>query len=384
MLCLAASASARTCAGTCSQSFTFRPPYVQAYSGTGPYWKVRCVKLVPSGGKHNLFTFLYRNGVAANDPIYARIGALEISANWKDEWMDGVREQWWNVDLYASEGHFYSVSVKNQPSDTVHDIHTRHGDLAGCGTFGHFLWEVIFDYVEGGTATPTPTNTPSPSHTPTNSPVQTATPSNTPTPALDSDNDGLGDHLEGYPPLPGQGNRYVPDSDGDGLLDGEEDANRNGARDAGETDLRNRDSDSDGYLDGLETARYLSNAFSAASPGPGLDGDGDGLLVYFDPNDNHRDVDADRFLDGYEVAHLTFGAESSAAQRPPLGDVNGDQAVSNVDALIVQSIFLGLTHPLAFAAAHADANHDGHITNVDALVLQSFFLGLLPQFPPGF
>ena len=44
------------------------------------------------------------------------------------------------------------------------------------------------------------------------------------------------------------------DSDGDGLLNGIEDANGNGVVDLGETDPLNPDSDGDGLLDGVEDA----------------------------------------------------------------------------------------------------------------------------------
>jgi uncharacterized repeat protein (TIGR01451 family)/MYXO-CTERM domain-containing protein len=44
-----------------------------------------------------------------------------------------------------------------------------------------------------------------------------------------------------------------PDTDGDGLLDGEEDADRNGRVDAGETDPNDPDTDGDGFWDGLDT-----------------------------------------------------------------------------------------------------------------------------------
>ena len=66
--------------------------------------------------------------------------------------------------------------------------------------------------------------------------------------ALDTDGDGLGDSLEtvlGTNPLDA-------DSDDDGLTDGAEDANHNGALDSGETNASHSDSDGDGIQDGTE------------------------------------------------------------------------------------------------------------------------------------
>jgi len=64
----------------------------------------------------------------------------------------------------------------------------------------------------------------------------------------DSDSDGLNDNIEallGTDPS-------NPDTDGDGLLDGEEDANHNGLVDPGETNPLRRDTDGDGFGDGYE------------------------------------------------------------------------------------------------------------------------------------
>ncbi len=65
---------------------------------------------------------------------------------------------------------------------------------------------------------------------------------------LDRDGDGLPDALEDTMCT----DPDVADSDHDGLLDGEEDANQNGIVDAGETDPCDADSDNDGYSDGEE------------------------------------------------------------------------------------------------------------------------------------
>lgn len=201
-------------------------------------------------------------------------------------------------------------------------------------------------------------------------------------PPPDGDHDGLPDDVEGEPPDETQPNRLLADSDGDGLLDGEEDANRNGRTDPGETDPRRRDSDSDGWDDKIEIAFLASDPLNPASP-PGLgDGDGDGLPTPLDPNDARADSDGDRYADAYEAGKLDLPAVADAGRFFPLGDFNIDGRVSNKDSLMIQAFFLGKTLPEAVVYDHSDANRDGYITNGDALIVQAFFLAtelLLPR-----
>ena len=68
----------------------------------------------------------------------------------------------------------------------------------------------------------------------------------------DADEDGLPDELERSGENPTD--PANPDSDGDGLLDGEEDRNRSGSVDPGETDPNNPDTDGDGIPDAEEAA----------------------------------------------------------------------------------------------------------------------------------
>lgn len=199
----------------------------------------------------------------------------------------------------------------------------------------------------------------------------------------DADNDGVPDAVEGWPPQAGQGNRHLSDSDGDGWSDGHEDANKNGRYDAGELNLRNADTDGDGIEDRVE-ARMGSDPRNAASPaGPLVDNDNDRLPAGVDPNDSVPDMDGDRYADGYEYAVLGLAAVTAAPQRPALGDLYADGVISNVDALVAQSLFLGIASPDAFATGNGDGNRDGHVSNADALIVQSYFLNLLPRLPAG-
>ncbi|MBI4599559.1 hypothetical protein HY732_01410, partial [Candidatus Uhrbacteria bacterium] len=118
----------------------------------------------------------------------------------------------------------------------------------------------------------------------------------------DSDNDGLPDNVDPNP--------NNPDTDGDGLLDGQEDRNRNGRVDHGETDPTNPDTDHDGLLDGQED----KNKNGIVDPGEtnplDSDTDGDGLLDGVDPypldttrpgRSTTTDTDGDGVPDAIEI-----------------------------------------------------------------------------------
>lgn len=196
----------------------------------------------------------------------------------------------------------------------------------------------------------------------------------------DMDGDGIADAAEFNPDVatPATGtNRYLWDSDGDGLSDGYEDANRNGTRDAGELDPRDRDTDDDGIRDGVEVFLLQSNPLNGASPGALTDADADGLPVPFDPNDTTADTDSDRYADGFEAIACGIGAVSNAQQVAALGDLDCNFGPTNLDALMAQSVQLGSApHGLFSGESNGDVNRDGFVTNLDALVIQSWFVQL--------
>jgi tetratricopeptide (TPR) repeat protein len=80
----------------------------------------------------------------------------------------------------------------------------------------------------------------------------------------DQDRDGLSDEVERSGANPTDPTN--PDTDGDGLLDGQEDANHNGKVDPGETDPNKADSNGDGKSDG-EEAGQAGAAAGAGQPG---------------------------------------------------------------------------------------------------------------------
>lgn len=267
--------------------------------------------------------------------------------------------------------------------------------IVGASQRQEVMARVIGFFDLGTTPTSTPSNTPSPTTAGTSTPTHTLThtatptPSRTPTPttALDTDNDGLPDSVESFMPAAGQSHALLADSDGDGLGDGVEDVNKNGIRDSGETGTRLRDSDGDGLWDGME--RKLeppTDPLNALSPLSYVDQDGDGLPAPPDLFDNLADIDGDRYIDGYEYVTVGFAAMGEASVRPSLGDLNLDNQSTNLDALVAQSLFLGLIHHSnalfgGSGFSNSDVNRDGQITNVDALVIQAFFLGSLAHYP---
>lgn len=104
----------------------------------------------------------------------------------------------------------------------------------------------------------------------------------------DSDDDGLDDNKE---VMETKTDPSKADTDSDGLLDGEELARK--------TDPKNPDSDSDGLLDGDEVKKYETNPLVADTDGDGLS-DGDEVQTY-NTNPKAKDSDGDGLSDGDEV-----------------------------------------------------------------------------------
>ncbi len=102
----------------------------------------------------------------------------------------------------------------------------------------------------------------------------------------DSDRDGLTDQQEselGTDPL-------QEDTDGDGLLDGAEDANQDGWHDLGwETDPLSADTDRDGIADGVEDKDHDGQVLAGETDALDADSDKDGLL------DGQEDRNSDGF-----------------------------------------------------------------------------------------
>lgn len=350
------------------------------------------MNLVPAGMRHL--------------PVYMTEAGNGATGPYPDANNGFINAMWRNI-------HTWNQNPANQPIRSCHFYRWRNFDQWGIetkpGMIADFLSAMDNAYYWRDPAASTPTPTPStpslatatptlptqptatwtatatriPSFSPTPTQTPTRTPSPTRTPGPDYDGDGIPDAIEGYPPAPWQSNRYFPDSDGDGLHDGAEDTNRNGLPDIGETYTRYQDSDGDRLEDGVEVHLLFSNPLLATDPGTWTDGDGDGLPSRVDLNDGNPDTDSDRYGDLYEAQMLGLAAAYDPGIRPSIGDANGDRLVTNLDALIMQMIFLQMTLPELHQVGNCDPNRDGYLTNVDALVVHSFFLQLTPRLPAG-
>lgn len=113
----------------------------------------------------------------------------------------------------------------------------------------------------------------------------------------DSDRDGLPDQAETQAQNPTDPNN--PDSDGDGLRDGQEDKNGNGQVDAGETDPNNPDSDGDGVPDGAEEQAQQGQQNPAQEPQTGAEDGQPGQAVPSDA-EGLTEEEAERYLQALE------------------------------------------------------------------------------------
>jgi len=80
----------------------------------------------------------------------------------------------------------------------------------------------------------------------------------------------------------------------------------------------------------------------------------------------------------FMVIMFTLTGVSLTAQQP--GDVNNDNSVTIVDALLVAQFYVGL-NPQVFDRSLADINSDGAIDIVDALIIAQIYVGLQTPVP---
>jgi len=161
----------------------------------------------------------------------------------------------------------------------------------------------------------------------------------------DTDGDGVADALDNCPqdPNPGQA-----DTDGDGVGDAcDNDIDGDGLDNVMElslgTDPVNPDSDGDGLTDGEEVNLYLTDPLKTDSDGDYLD-DGEEVNVY-GSSPNHDDT----------------------GDLAPRG--NPDGTLNAGDLVVLMRLVLELETPDTRETALADMNHDGHLNAADILLL---------------
>jgi len=153
----------------------------------------------------------------------------------------------------------------------------------------------------------------------------------------DSDNDGISDGIE----FRNGTNRIAPvsrDTDGDGILDKDEDLNKNGIVDANETDPMNPDSDGDGLWDGNYThygglayrIYYVGEKTYGTNPRD-VDTDKDGLNDFIEVvgwdiyvNDFKYHVTSNPKASLSDIDNLTDKEEYELGTNPKNNDTDGD------------------------------------------------------------
>lgn len=129
------------------------------------------------------------------------------------------------------------------------------------------------------------------------------------------------------------------------------------------------------FIDGQEVDRNSNMTINPADMGntlnnfigrsqweqdPYLNGEVDDFRVY------------NRALTALELEEFFFGNNSEKA-----GDVNSDNSINIVDALLIAQYYVGLPLSGVFIEDFADVNCDGFINIVDALLVAQYYVGLI-------
>jgi hypothetical protein len=135
-----------------------------------------------------------------------------------------------------------------------------------------------------------------------------------------------------------------PDTDHDGIPDGEEDANHNGRLDAGETDPRNWDTDGDGLSDKEERDGFLVTRYPVGGTSGRFkrsfvvrvftdptkaDTDGDGISDWNEVNTFARKAEADGSVPSIGLAAIA--ARESRAVSKPVWSIRTDPTKADTD-----------------------------------------------------
>lgn len=177
----------------------------------------------------------------------------------------------------------------------------------------------------------------------------------------DLDNDGIPDGIEKNACT----DFSDADTDDDGIPDGTEDANYNGAVDAGETDPCDIDSDSDGIQDGTESGYTLSDI--------GQDTDTNVFQPDLDPTKTTypliADTDDDGTPDGQE--DLNHNGRLDSGETEPsgfqIGDIDSNGVINMQDAILALQILAGF-NPSDINQS-SDINKDNKISMQEAIYI---------------
>ena len=80
------------------------------------------------------------------------------------------------------------------------------------------------------------------------------------------------------------------------------------------------------------------------------------------------------------ILFFYLGLTLVSAAALPLGDANGDAAISIVDALVVAQYYVGLNN-IPLIMENSDVNADGNYDIIDALLIAQYSVGLINYFP---
>jgi hypothetical protein len=138
----------------------------------------------------------------------------------------------------------------------------------------------------------------------------------------------------------------------------------------------------------IETGAYRINSSGSFSDHIAFrNPNGDIVIVIANRSDQSRTV---TIKNGSEMIKPSIAARSfntfvitTGGSTPtpgfPQGDVNHDNSVDIIDALLVAQYYVGL-NPGNFYPENGDVNCDGAIDIIDALLIAQYYVGLLSEF----
>ncbi|MBN2536105.1 MAG: hypothetical protein JXB88_24705 [Spirochaetales bacterium] len=125
------------------------------------------------------------------------------------------------------------------------------------------------------------------------------------------------------------------------------------------------------YMDGEEVYRDTTYAYDDFT-----------YLFYYDTtllSNGYHTLKAEIYESSNRFAEQEIRFEVTGGTTGLLGDVNNDNTVSIIDALLTAQYYVGL-NPEGFIPGRADVNCDGSIDIIDALLIAQYYVGLVTGF----